>query len=311
VPNPGTFQESAPSSVTGQIVLGTKVATNGIKGKYGSLLQGAQYDTLLSQAVSTALNDSANYQTLTATPSVQSQLSSTVTGKVTVNLVNGEQNVIYLSSFTLNNGSNTLTFNGSAGTSVIINVAGNFNLHTGNIAVSGGMGPLDVLWNVYGKNSTVTTMVPTTGVGVILAPYAKINSMDSSTFTGTLIGGYGSVVTLISCTTVSNPCSGPVTTSGNAFTVSCPVNVNPVYNPTLPSNSYTSPVTVAGGSGSYTFAVTGGALGDGLTLDTSTGVISGNLNSYNALNFSITATDNNTGKTGTTPLGGCYIVPID
>jgi len=49
-------------------------------------------------------------------------------------------------------------------------------------------------------------MVPTTGVGILLAPNNTINSMDSSAFTGEVIGGYGHTITLMSGTRVHNPC---------------------------------------------------------------------------------------------------------
>jgi hypothetical protein len=52
-------------------------------------------------------------------------------------------------------------------------------------------------------------MVPTTAVGILLAPNNTINSMDSSTYTGEVIGGYQKTIVLMSGTAVTNPCQSP------------------------------------------------------------------------------------------------------
>jgi hypothetical protein len=110
----------------------------------------------------------------------------------------------------LDNGA-TLTLTGPAGTGFVINVWGSFNLHSGNIQVTDGVLPLDVVYNIATPNATVTTMVPTTAVGALLAPYSNINSMDSTAFNGEVIGGFGKTITLMSGSAVTNPCnySGP------------------------------------------------------------------------------------------------------
>jgi hypothetical protein len=73
----------------------------------------------------------------------------------------------------------------------------------------------------------------------------------------------------------------------------CPtITVNPA---TLPNGtvgaSYSQTVTATGGTAPYTFAVTSGSLPAGLTLNASTGVISGTVTSATTANFTITATD--------------------
>jgi len=99
---------------------------------------------------------------------------------------------------------------GPAGTAFVINDSGEFNLHNGNIQVAGGVGPFDVVYNVTNPSASVTTMVPTTAVGVLLAPGNSINTMDSSTFTGELIGGLNKSIVLMSGTNVTNPCYGMI-----------------------------------------------------------------------------------------------------
>jgi hypothetical protein len=199
VPNSQTMQESGPSSVTGTIYLGSQVSSANVKGKYSNLVIGA--DALLNQAASDAMNASSEFASLSPT---LSSFPTNVTSNVTVNLQPG-RNVVSIPSFMLNGG--TLTFNGPAGSSLVINDSGNFQMQKGNMAVTGGIGPLDIVWNITSSSASVQTMVPTTGVGIILAPTAAINAMDSSTFTGEVIGSYSKQITIMSCTTVSNPCA--------------------------------------------------------------------------------------------------------
>lgn len=207
VANPGRIQESAPSHVNGDIIVGSQVNTAGVHGSHGAIIVD---DGTVTQAVTDA-NNAANYfASLPITAAVQAQFPSngeinqdlTVTGTVGLNVVN-------LSNFRLDNGA-TLTLTGPAGTGFVINDSGNFNLHSGNIEVGDGVGPLDVVYNITTPNAQVTTMVPTTAIGVLLAPNSNINSMDSSAYTGEIIGGYGKTIVLMSGSAVTNPCAGGI-----------------------------------------------------------------------------------------------------
>ena len=201
----GTLQESKPSSVTGEFIIGSSVNTTGVVGNYGSI--DTTQGSLLAQAVQNANAAAAFFAGLAPTPSVQAQFPANgqITGNLTVTGTPG-LNVVNLSNFELNNGSGSLTLSRPAGTAFIINDSGDFNLHTGNIKVSGGLGPLDVVYNITNPNANVTTMVPTTAVGILLAPNTTISSMDSSTFTGEVIGGFEKTIVLMSGTHVTNPC---------------------------------------------------------------------------------------------------------
>jgi hypothetical protein len=208
VANLGKIKESAPSSINGDIIVGSQVDTSGVHGSYGSITVD---DATVTQAFSDATNAAAYLSGLPSTSGVQSQFPAngqviqnlTVTGTAGINVVN-------LPSFRLDNGA-TLTLTGPAGTGFVINVWGSFNLHSGNIQVTDGVLPLDVVYNIATPNATVTTMVPTTAVGALLAPYSNINSMDSTAFNGEVIGGFGKTITLMSGSAVTNPCnySGP------------------------------------------------------------------------------------------------------
>ncbi len=93
-------------------------------------------------------------------------------------------------------------------------------------------------------------------------------------------------------------CSGTKTYS---ITINCPaITVNPATLPNgILGTPYDQTVSGSGGLAPYTFAVTNGALPTGLTLNTSTGQISGTPTAAGTFNFDITATDAN-GCTGVT-----------
>jgi hypothetical protein len=66
--------------------------------------------------------------------------------------------------------------------------------------------PMHVVYNITNPRATVTTMVPTTAIGILLAPNNNINAMDSYSYNGEIIGGYGKTIVLMSGSTVTNPC---------------------------------------------------------------------------------------------------------
>ncbi len=115
------------------------------------------------------------------------------------------------------------------------------------------------------------------GTSITYTPTASYSGPDSFTYTATNAAGTSSPATVT--ITVSPPTItlGPATlTSGTVGTT---------YNQT---------VSATGGTSSYTYAVTG-ALPTGLSLSTTTGVISGTPTQAGSFAFTITATDSSTG----------------
>ena len=112
--------------------------------------------------------------------------------------------------------------------------------------------------------------------------------------------------------TDANGCTGVTSYS---VTMSCPViTVNPA---TLPNGTvgtlYDQTVSGSGGVAPYTFAVTNGSLPTGLTLNTSTGQISGTPTAAGTFNFDVTATDANgcTGVTSYSITMNCPVITVN
>ncbi len=169
---------------------------------------------------------------------------------------------------------------------------------------------------VFQIGSTLTTasnsVVNVINGGSNSTPYCNVFwQIGSSATLGTGTAFEGSILALTSITLNTNASmkgralarNGAVTLDSNPVDVSgcatiCPaITVNP---PTLPSGvvgvAYSQTITATGGTGAYSFAVTGGTLHPDLTL-TSGGLLSGTPTTSGTWTFTITATDAN-GCTG-------------
>lgn len=94
---------------------------------------------------------------------------------------------------------------------------------------------------------------------------------------------------------------GSPTPPPGTFSAGCP---SPIYIVGTPYDSF---VVVTGGTGPYTFAVTSGSLPTGLSLNASTGEITGTPSAAGPFSFKITVTDSTgaTAVTGTCSAGRC------
>ncbi|MGY5778273.1 putative Ig domain-containing protein [Rhizobium sp. LEGMi135b] len=125
------------------------------------------------------------------------------------------------------------------------------------------------------------------GTSITYTPTASYSGPDSFTYTATNAAGTSAPATVT--ITVSPPTItlGPATLPQGA--------VGTTYNQT---------VSATGGTSPYTYAVTTGALPNGLSLSAATGVISGTPTAGGTFNFTITARDSSTGTgpfTGSRP----------
>ncbi len=104
--------------------------------------------------------------------------------------------------------------------------------------------------------------------------------------------------------TDSSTGTGPYTAS-NAYTliIGAPtIVVTPAFVATATVGaSYSQTVTASGGTSSYNFAITAGALPAGISLNGTTGILSGTPTAGGTFNFTVTATDS---STGTGPYSG-------
>jgi hypothetical protein len=130
----------------------------------------------------------------------------------------------------------------------------------------------------YNTKTNTATLTPT-------APLA-----NSMTYTATVLGGSKGI---------TDPAGNPMTANYVwTFTTDAPsssLTVNPSTLPSATANSaYSATVSATGGSGSYTFALTKGALPSWLTLNTTTGALSGTPTTTGTASFTIMATDSKT-----------------
>jgi hypothetical protein len=150
--------------------------------------------------------------------------------------------------------------------------------------------------------------VPVEGTG----DFVNITTASSCAWTATsnnswitiVDGAAGTGVGLLAYFVDANPGpprTGTMTIAGQLFTVTqsgdCPaISVNPT-TPTLSAGtigtSYSQTFAQTGGNGAVAFTVSAGALPTGLTLNSSTGVLSGTPTNANTFNFTIRATDVN------------------
>jgi hypothetical protein len=138
--------------------------------------------------------------------------------------------------------------------------------------------------NVYWQVGSSATLGTTTSFAGNILALASITMNTGANLTGRALARNGAVT--LASNNVSGCASAPVI---------CPVVT--VLPPTLPNGNvataYSQVVSASGGAAPYTFALSSGALPTGLSLDTTTGAITGTPGTVGTFNFTITATDSN------------------
>gem|GEM_PF-695905 len=111
--------------------------------------------------------------------------------------------------------------------------------------------------------------------------------------------------------TDANGCTG---TRTYALTPACPtITVSPSTLPNgMVNSAYSQTITSTGGVGTVTFSISSGTLPAGLSLNTTSGVISGTPTSTTAASFTVRATDSNncTGSTAYTITPACPTITV-
>lgn len=138
------------------------------------------------------------------------------------------------------------------------------------LSISGGAAA-SVAIDTQATNGAATA----SGKTITYTPNPGYSGPDSFRYTATNSAG------------TSLPATATITVAIPTFTFSPPAGALPVA---AVGSAYSQQITAAGGSGSYSYAVTTGALPAGLTL-TSAGVIEGTPTSVGTSSFTITATD--------------------
>jgi len=95
--------------------------------------------------------------------------------------------VLKLKDFVLTNGA-TLTLEGTANTSFVINVSRNFSLASGKVLLAGDLLASNVLFNITGKGSKVSLKGSAKVNGIILAANRAVRLSSSSVVAGEVIG---------------------------------------------------------------------------------------------------------------------------
>jgi hypothetical protein len=182
-------------------VAGTAYEDSGVSTSYGgiTLVTGGVVTQSMSSTISSALSASTAAAAATATSGLVDQGGSiTVSGgSVTIKaLTNLSENVLYISSLSLLNGTLTFDDNGFTGAKFIIDVTGGFSVNstgTGKSVIQGinGATASDILFNIEGSGSAVSLTGNSSNsvIGTVLAPSRSVTVGGGGSLTGAIVAG--------------------------------------------------------------------------------------------------------------------------
>jgi hypothetical protein len=190
----GSISTTGNAFISGTLFLNTggTWSASGTSGA-GSFSQSMSTDAQLNQAVQDALNASSQAGALASTQPGITSIALGANGSQTINGTG--QDVLNLTSFSLGNNA-VLTLNAPAGYSFILNVSGNFTLQ-GQVVLTGGILPSDVLYNVTGAGAAIAFSGGGNQAqlnGILLSPFRNIQ-LAPGLVTGEIIGG-GEILSL-------------------------------------------------------------------------------------------------------------------
>ncbi len=190
VANGGDFNISGNSFITGTVFLNTagRLSQSG-SSTIGAVLQNAETDSLLNQAIGDALTASGIASSLPST--IQNinyidNYTGTIVGREGINVLN-ISNLILSDKATLN-------LSAPGNSYFVINITGGYQLSGGsNILLLGGLTHLNLLFNIIGAGSKIDLSGSSNAFGILLAPARGVGLSGSSVLKGKIIAGGGQI----------------------------------------------------------------------------------------------------------------------
>jgi hypothetical protein len=257
---------------------------------------------------------SQNWETSTSTPSVTDTLSTSYS-QLLINTSNSVRTAIYLGTAS-SSGSNTVTF--------AVSGSGFSSTQCSEYPPSAFTTTVDVSNSALfsGTPSSVTSPSITTtlnhdfiyshiggfqnagvfGYGSGYTGLGSVDGNDSSAAEFQIAGANGSYTSTFSNRTNTQGVIAIVALKSNSLTIRSPA----VLPDGALTNAYNYTLVATGGVGSYTWSITAGSLQSGLSLNTSTGAITGTptASSTNTITFHVTDGTNSANLTATLKVGG-------
>jgi choice-of-anchor A domain-containing protein len=178
----GSATINNPFTINGQVFLGSGVQYQSNVNPSGGE---SSNPSLVNSAINDAKSASSQFSAMTPTQTVgELGNNSSITSSGP-----GAFNVIDAPDVNITNG--TLTINGDANSSFVINLSGDFRVSNGGVVLSGGVKPYNIAWNI-GGNLTITGGGPATFYGealVLGAAPSGAATVHDDTWNGEIIAG--------------------------------------------------------------------------------------------------------------------------
>jgi hypothetical protein len=199
--NVGVGANSSVQTSGINVISGTAYEDSGVSNVNLGLtfVTGGTVTQSMSNAIGSALSASNAAAAMTATSGLVDQGGSISVsgGSVTIKaLTNLSENVLYISSLSLLNGTLTFDDNGFTNAKFIIDITGGFSVNstgTGKSVIQGinGASADDIIFNIEGTGSTVSLTGNSSNavIGTVLAPSRNVTVGGGGTLTGAIVAG--------------------------------------------------------------------------------------------------------------------------